>query len=85
MGPLRPVRFGREDDEMMMMMMMMMIVMMMMMMIKATSDGTTLSYALRLPKEHLLFGRLSSFARLSFWQQLHLDENEYGALVERRW
>jgi hypothetical protein len=55
---------------------MMMMMMMMMMMIKATSDGTAMSNAPRLPKEHLLSERLPGFARLSFWQQLHVDENE---------
>jgi hypothetical protein len=48
-----------------------------------TSDGTAISSASRLPKDRLLFGRLPGFARLSFWQQLHVDENEYAALVER--
>jgi hypothetical protein len=30
----------------------------------------------------LLYGRFPGFARLSFWYEKHVDEDEYGALVE---
>jgi hypothetical protein len=31
-----------------------------------------------------VFGRFPGFARLPFWQQQHVDEDEYVALVERQ-
>jgi len=31
----------------------------------------------------LLFWRFLHFARLSFWFEQHVNENKYGALVER--
>jgi hypothetical protein len=30
----------------------------------------------------VLFGRLPSFVRLSFWYEYHVDEDEYGTLLE---
>jgi hypothetical protein len=30
----------------------------------------------------LLFGKFPGFARLSFWEEEHVDEDEYRAVVE---
>jgi hypothetical protein len=61
---------------------MMKAMMTMMIRIMTTSDGTAMSNAPRLPKEHVTFRKIARF-RSFVLQVTSVDEIEYGTLVER--